>query len=77
MIWLACTPTDGATEWKRLSLSSTALWRKVSALKKGAVALHCETLIIITLDESRTVVEDGHTIQIVSAIDWLLGKSGV
>ena len=60
------------------SLSQPKTYRReVSALKKGAVALHCETLIIITLDESRTVVEDGHTIQIVSAIDWLLGKSGV
>ena len=60
------------------SLSQPKTYRReVSALIKGAKDLHCESLTIITLDEGRTVVEDGYTIRIVSAVDWLLGKQDV
>lgn len=46
--------------------------REVSALVKGAAALHCDHLTLITSNENSTVTTDGCDIQIVSIVDWLL-----
>ncbi|MDR2910178.1 MAG: DUF4143 domain-containing protein, partial [Bacteroidales bacterium] len=46
--------------------------REVSALLKGAGELHCNSLKIITQDETGTIVEGDKTIEIVSVINWLV-----
>lgn len=48
--------------------------RELNGLLAGAKALGCENLTLITFDSSETVDVQGHTIQIVSAVDWLCGK---
>lgn len=49
--------------------------REVSALVAGAEKLNCNNLTLITLSASRTVDVKGKTIQIHSAIDWLLNAN--
>ena len=49
--------------------------REVSALVAGAEKLNCNNLTLITLAASRTVEVKGKTIQIYSAIDWLLNAN--
>lgn len=46
--------------------------REVRALLKGARELKCPNLTLITMDDSRTVDEDGMKINIVPASEWLL-----
>lgn len=46
--------------------------REVSALLRGAKDLKCGKLTLITIGEDRNIVEKDHTINIVSALDWLL-----
>jgi predicted AAA+ superfamily ATPase len=45
--------------------------REISALLKGTVELRCNSLKIITQDETETIIENDKTIEIVSVIDWL------
>ena len=49
--------------------------REVSALVVGSEKLNCNNLTLITLAASRTVEVKGKTIQIHSAIDWLLNTN--
>lgn len=46
--------------------------REVGGLLKGAKDLQCERMTIITLSEKKTICEDGHTIEVVPIIEWLL-----
>ncbi|MGM9748810.1 MAG: ATP-binding protein [Candidatus Cryptobacteroides sp.] len=45
--------------------------REINGLLAGAKALKCDKLTLITFDSSETVIMDGKTVEIVSAIDWL------
>lgn len=49
--------------------------REIEGLLKGADRFRCSKLTLITLDKYETIELDGHTIQIIPAADWLLGKS--
>lgn len=46
--------------------------RETEALLQASKKLTCNKLTLITTDESRNVEIDGKTIQIYSAVDWLL-----
>ena len=46
--------------------------REITSLVKSADALRCNNLTLISLSQSRTVESEGKTINIVSAVDWLL-----
>ncbi len=46
--------------------------RETEALLQASKKLSCNMLTLITTDESRNVKIDGKTIQIYSAVDWLL-----
>ena len=48
--------------------------REIDGLLKGAVRFRCSKLTLITLDTYETIELEGHTIQIIPATDWLLGK---
>lgn len=48
--------------------------REIDGLIKGAVRFRCSKLTIITFDKYEIVELDGLTIQIVPAINWLLGN---
>ncbi len=64
------------------SLSDSKTYnRETSSLLSAAEQLHCEQLTILVLEgEERTVVQDGHTLHILPATDWLLAtppRSGI
>lgn len=46
--------------------------RETSALLKAAPKLFCDNLVLIAFTQTRTVELDGRTIQVLSALDWLL-----
>lgn len=46
--------------------------REVNGLFKAAEKLHCEKLTLITFENKETINNDGHTINVVGAADWLL-----
>ena len=47
--------------------------REIGGLLKGAASTKCDKLTLIMMDgEERTIVQDGHTINCVQAINWLL-----
>ena len=48
--------------------------RELNGLLAGAKELKCEKLTLITYDTAETVSMNGHTIEIVPAIDWLSQK---
>ena len=47
--------------------------REIKALVEAAGKTGCDNLLLITLDQTKTIESDGKTIKIISAIDWLLG----
>lgn len=47
--------------------------REMKALIEAAGKTGCDNLLLITLDQTKTIESDGKTIKIISAIDWLLG----
>lgn len=47
--------------------------REMKALVEAAGKTGCDNLLLITLDQTKTIESDGKTIKIISAIDWLLG----
>lgn len=51
--------------------SSKTRNRELNGLFVGAKDLKCEKLTLITFDTAETVSMNGHTIEIVPAIDWL------
>ena len=51
------------------------LERETSALVKAADALHCDNLKLIAFADRRAIVTEGKTIQIISAIEWLVNES--
>lgn len=48
--------------------------REISALQKGAADLKCRELILITLNDTKTIKKEELTIRVISVIDWLLGN---
>lgn len=48
--------------------------RELNGLLAGAKELGCDKLTLITFDTAETVNVNGHAIEIVPAIDWLLSK---
>lgn len=46
--------------------------RETTSLVKGAAALHCDKLTLIAMTPTRQAVVDNKSIQICSALDWLL-----
>lgn len=46
--------------------------RETSSLVKASSSLSCDKLTLISFSPTRTIMQDGKTIRIVSAIDWLL-----
>ena len=52
--------------------SPKAYERETSSLIKASDTLHCNHLTLIALTSSRDVTEDGKTIHVVSALEWLL-----
>lgn len=56
-----------------VDISSTKTYnRETSALCRASSDLKCEKLTLITMNDTRTIEKDGHTIQVISIIDWLL-----
>ena len=51
--------------------SSKTRNRELNGLLAGAKELKCEKLTLITFDTAETVSMNGHTIEIIPAIDWL------
>lgn len=43
-------------------------------MKNAAQKLRCNNLTLITFEEHETIVEDGYTINVVHATEWLLRK---
>ena len=54
--------------------SSKTRNRELNGLLAGAKELKCENLTLITFDTAESVSMNGHTIEIVPAIDWLCQK---
>ncbi len=48
--------------------------REIKGLKNAARKLRCNNLTLITFEEHETIVEDGYTINVVHATEWLLRK---
>ncbi len=46
--------------------------REVKALVEASGKTRCDNLLLITMDQTKTIEFDGKTIKIISAIDWLL-----
>lgn len=46
--------------------------RETSALCRASSDLKCEKLTLITMNDTRTIEEEGHTIHVISIMDWLL-----
>ncbi len=51
--------------------SSKTRNRELNGLLAGAKEHKCEKLTLITFDTAETVSMNGHTIEIIPAIDWL------
>ena len=49
--------------------------RETSALVKAAPRLHCDNLVLVAFTNTRIAEVSGKTIQVYSALDWLLGKA--
>lgn len=48
--------------------------REIRGLKNAAKKLNCRNLTLVTFEEYETVEEDGYTIKVIPATEWLLGK---
>lgn len=48
--------------------------REVNSLLQGARKFHCSNLTILTFDEQETITEGDYTIQVKSALQWLLNS---
>ena len=48
--------------------------REIRGLKNAAKKLNCNNLTLITFEEYETIEEDGCTINVIPATEWLLGK---
>lgn len=48
--------------------------REISSLLQGAKKFHCNNLTIITFSQLETILQDGQTINILPASQWLLSK---
>lgn len=46
--------------------------RETSALCRASSDLKCEKLTLITMNDTRTIEEEGHPIHVISIMDWLL-----
>jgi uncharacterized protein len=62
--------------------SEKTLKREINGLVKAAEKFKCENLLLINFDEDREEEKNGHTIQFISAAEWLseiqiISKSGV
>lgn len=55
--------------------SEKTLKRETSALVAASDTLHCESLTLIALTQTRDIEMDGKTIHIKSVLDWLLSLS--
>ena len=49
--------------------------REVKALVEAAGKTGCDKLLLITMDQTKTIETDGKTINVVSAIEWLLNTN--
>ena len=43
-------------------------------MKNAAKKLKCNNLTLVTFEEQETIEEDGYTINVVPATEWLLNK---
>ena len=43
-------------------------------MKNAAKKLKCNNLTLVTFEEQETIEEDGYTIKVVPATEWLLNK---
>ena len=48
--------------------------REIRGLKNAAKKLNCNNLTLVTFEEYETIEEDGCTINVIPATEWLLGK---
>lgn len=48
--------------------------REIRVLKNAAKKLKCNNLTLITFEEHETIQEDGYTINVIPATEWLLNK---
>ena len=48
--------------------------REIRGLKNAAKKLKCNNLTLVTFEEQETIEEDGYTINVVPATEWLLNK---
>lgn len=48
--------------------------REVRGLKNAAKKLNCNNLTLITFEEHETIIDDGYTINVVPASEWLIRK---
>lgn len=48
--------------------------REIRGLKNAAKKLNCKKLTLITFEEQETIVEEGFTINVIPATEWLLNK---
>ena len=48
--------------------------REIRGLKNAAKKLNCNNLTLVTFEEHETIEEDGCTINVIPATEWLLGK---
>lgn len=48
--------------------------REIRGLKNAARKLKCQALTLITFEENGTIEEDGYTINVVPAAEWLLRR---
>ena len=48
--------------------------REIIGLKNAAKKLNCNNLTLVTFEEHETIEEDGCTINVIPATEWLLGK---
>lgn len=48
--------------------------REIRGLKNAAKKLNCNRLTLVTFEEHETIEEDGCTIHIVPATEWLLAR---
>ena len=49
--------------------------REIRGLKNAAQKLKCNNLTLINLEEQATIEEDGYTINVVPATEWLLNSN--
>ena len=48
--------------------------REIRGLKNAAKKLKCNNLTLVTFEEYEIIEEDGYTINIIPATEWLLNK---